>query len=58
MDFARGINKSKTPYYFKEGGLTIWLTASQYQSLKKDMPVDRLAGFGPAPPTLNVASSS
>ena len=43
------VDKKKTPYFFKEGSLTIWLTAKQYQSLKNKMPADRLAGFGPAP---------
>lgn len=51
--------KRSTPYYFKEAGLTIWLTASQYCSLRKrfeDLAGDgsvvaaaRLQGFGPAP---------
>ena len=50
MDFARGIDKTKTPYYFKEGSLTIWLTAREYRSLRGKMPADRLAGFGPPPP--------
>ena len=43
------VDKRKTPYFFKEGSMTIWLTAKQYQSLKNMMPADRLAGFGPAP---------
>ena len=30
------IDKTKTPYYFRECGLTIWLNASQYTSLKLD----------------------
>jgi|TARA_Y100000033_G_scaffold44485_1_gene47033 hypothetical protein len=53
------INKAKTPYYFREGGLTIWLNASQYTSLKarfleladcgSPVAAARLQGFGPAP---------
>ena len=51
--------KRSTPYYFKEAGLTIWLTASQYCSLRKRfedlagygsvVAAARLQGFGPAP---------
>ena len=51
--------KRSTPYCFKEAGSTIWLTASQYWSLRKrfeDLASDgsvvaaaRLQGFGPAP---------
>jgi hypothetical protein len=47
------------PYYFKEGGLTLRLTAQQYLSLKQQFldlaeagsPVAaaRLQGFGPPP---------
>ena len=46
-------------YYFKEGGLTLRLTAQQYKSLKQQFldlaeagsPVAaaRLSGFGPPP---------
>ena len=53
------IDKTKTPYYFRECGLTIWLNASQYTSLKarfieladygSPVAAARLQGFGPAP---------
>jgi len=53
------INKAKTSFFFRECGLTIWLSASQYTSLKAQFiklanygsPVAaaRLQGFGPAP---------
>jgi len=53
------INKSKTPFFFRECGLTIWLSASQYTSLKarfirlanygSPVAAARLQGFGPAP---------
>ena len=48
-----------TPYTFREGNVTLRLTASQYRSLKALMidsiqqgrnPVSRLKGFGPEPP--------
>ena len=51
--------KRSTPYYFKEAGLTLKLTAQQYLSLKQQFldlaeagsPVAaaRLQGFGPGP---------
>ena len=51
--------KRSTPYYFKEAGLTLKLTAQQYLSLKQQFldlaeagsPVAaaRLQGFGPEP---------
>ena len=51
--------KRSTPYYFKEAGLTLRLTAQQYLSLKQQFldlaeagsPVAaaRLHGFGPPP---------
>ena len=51
--------KDKTPYYFKECGMTLRLTSQQYLSLKQQFldlaemgsPVAaaRLYGFGPAP---------
>ena len=53
------IDKAKTPFFFKAGGMTVWLTASQYTSLKAQFiqladygsPVAaaRLQGFGPSP---------
>lgn len=53
------VNKKKTPYFFSEGGLTIWLTDQQYFSLRQKFldlaeegsPVAaaRLQGFGPGP---------
>ena len=50
--------KRSTPYYFREGKATIWLTASQYTTLKALMaesvkdgrnPASRMEGFGPPP---------
>ena len=51
--------KDKKSYYFKECGMTVWLTSQQYFSLKQrfldlaDMgslvAAARLQGFGPAP---------
>ena len=50
--------KRNTPYYFKEGKATLWLTADEYTELKELMiqsvkdgrnPASRLEGFGPAP---------
>ena len=52
------IDKAKTPYYFREGKATIWLTAGQYTRLKAAMAesvkdgrnsATRMEGFGPAP---------
>ena len=52
------MNRS-TPYYFRENGWTIWLTASQYRVLLAgfekranagdDAARRRMAGFGPPP---------
>ncbi len=54
-----GVDKTKTPYYFSEAGLTIWLTAQQYFSLRQrfldlaemgsPVAAARLSGFGPEP---------
>lgn len=50
--------KRSTPYYFREGKATIWLTAGQYTRLKALMaesvkdgrnPASRMKGFGPPP---------
>ena len=51
--------KRSMPYYFKEGGWTIKLTAEQYKSLRAGFEARanagdaearrRLSGFGPAP---------
>ena len=51
--------KADKPYYFKEGGLTIWLTADQYFGLRQrfetlaewgsPVAAARLQAFGPAP---------
>tara|TARA_R100001509_G_scaffold80787_1_gene45487 strand:+ start:350 stop:514 length:165 start_codon:yes stop_codon:yes gene_type:complete len=51
--------KNKKSYYFKECGMTLWLTSQQYLSLKQEFldlaemgsPVAaaRLQGFGPGP---------
>jgi hypothetical protein len=50
--------KCPTPYFFKEGNATIWLTAKQYNNLKALMiqsiqdgknPASRLNSFGPPP---------
>ena len=52
------MTKRKTPYFFKEGRVTLWLTADQYTSLRSAMiqsiedgkaPASRLEGLGPAP---------
>jgi hypothetical protein len=53
------VDKKKTPYFFSEGGMTIWLTDQQYFSLRQKFldlaeagsPVAaaRLQGFGPEP---------
>ena len=52
------MTKRNTPYYFKEGKSTLWLTAGEYNRLKAIMiksvkdgrnPASRLEGFGPAP---------
>jgi hypothetical protein len=58
--------KRSTPYFFKEGNATIWLTAQQYKNLKARMiqsvrdgknPASRLNGFGPPPILDNIADS-
>ena len=50
--------KQSTPYFFREGKATIWLTAGQYRNLKAAMlqsvqdgrnPASRMEGFGPEP---------
>ena len=50
--------KRNTPYYFKEGKATLWLTAGEYTRLHAAFLVaveegrtdaSRLEGFGPAP---------
>jgi len=51
--------KDKKSYYFKECGMTVWLTSQQYLSLKQrfldlaemgsPVAAARLQGFGPAP---------
>ena len=50
--------KRSTPYYFREGKATIWLTAGEYIRLKALMaesvrdgrnPASRMEGFGPPP---------
>ena len=52
------MTKQSTPYYFKEGEATLWLTAGEYTRLKAAMlqsvkegrnPASRMDGFGPAP---------
>jgi hypothetical protein len=53
------MNHSKSPFYFKENGWTIWLTAQQYRSLRAGFEerardgnpaaIRRLKGFGPPP---------
>lgn len=51
--------KADKPYYFKECGLTIWMTADQYFGLRQrfetlaewgsPVAAARLQAFGPAP---------
>lgn len=51
--------KRSKPYYFRECGMTLWMTATQYLSLRKEFqkladygsPVAaaRLLSFGPSP---------
>ena len=51
--------KADKPYYFKESGLTVWLTADQYFALRQRFQIladwgspiaaARLQAFGPAP---------
>ena len=51
--------KRSTPYFFRENGWTIWLTASQYRSLRAGFEERanagdavarrRMEGFGPPP---------
>ena len=53
------IDKAKTPFFFKEAGMTVWLTASQYTRLKarfiqladygSPVAAARLQGFSPSP---------
>lgn len=53
------MNHFKSPFYFKENGWTIWLTAQQYRSLRAGFEkrardgnpaaIHRLKGFGPPP---------